>query len=102
MNDVMFLMLIKVSAGVLANRAQLISWIDEIEDDYMERFGHFGASAAHLELTGAPWHFALVFPGSQESVTFLTNAIESKAPGQTDILTLEGTNLDDFRAGAQA
>jgi hypothetical protein len=96
----LFLMLIKVTnPSVLANKPQLVAWIDEIETSYMSLSGQFGASVAHLVLNG-PWHFALVFPGSQESVVFLTTAIESKAPGQTEILTLQGTNLDAFRAGA--
>jgi hypothetical protein len=98
----LFLMLIKVTnPDLLANRAQLVSWIDEIEEAYMDEFGDFGASVAHLALNG-PWHFALVFPGSQESVASLTDAIQSKAPGQTEILTLQGTDLDDFRSAAQA
>jgi hypothetical protein len=99
----LFLILIKVTnPSVLANKPQLVAWIDEIETAYMDEFGELGASVAHIAFDG-PWHFALVFPGSQESVTFLTNAISSKAPGQTEILTLQGTDLDTFRAGgAQA
>lgn len=93
-------MLIKVSAAVKSN-PQLLGWINEIENDYMARFGSFGPSLAHLALTDQ-WDFALVFPGSEESVGYLGNAIASKAPGQTEILTLRGTNLDDFRKAQQA
>jgi hypothetical protein len=93
----LFLMLIKISESV-RNNPSLRGWINEIEGEYMDRFGAFGPSVAHLILHQSPWDFALVFPGSEASVRFLTEAIESRAPGQTEILTLQGRNLDDFRA----
>jgi len=95
----LFLMLIKVHPTVKSN-PQLLDWINEIDADYMERFGELGASLAHIVIE-EEWDFALVFPGSEESVAYLSNQIHQRAPGQVDILTLRGTNLDDLR-GVQA
>ena len=93
-----FLMLIKVTAMVRSNH-NLVGWINEIEETYMERFGVFGASAAHLVLDG-PWDFALLFPGSAEAVEYLSFQILKKA-SDTIILTMEATDLDVFRAQAR-
>jgi hypothetical protein len=93
-----FLMLIK-TGETLKHNPMLVEWIGEIEQDYMHRFGFFGPSVAHLALDG-PWDFALVFPGSEESANYLAESIAAKAPGQTEILTLKGTDLDDFRAAS--
>jgi hypothetical protein len=74
----------------------LAGWIAEIENDYMSRFGDLGASVGHLALNG-PWHFALVFPGSEESVAYLTGQIKDRA-SDTEILTMSGIDLDAWRA----
>lgn len=93
-----FVMLIRVSDAVRAHSA-LRDWIDEIEQAYMGRFGRFGASLAHVALDAgsAPWHFALVFPGSEEAVAYLTDAIQAKAPGEVETLSMRGIDLDQFR-----
>ena len=88
-------MLIRVEQ-TLRNHPQLIEWINEIDADYMERFGHFGMSLAHVVLE-EEWDFALVFPGSDESVAYLSAQINQRAPGQVEILALRGSNLDNLR-----
>lgn len=95
-SGMLYVMLIKASENVLNNR-QLVNWIAAIEDDYMERFGDIGASLAHVRLNDAPWQFALVFPGTEESAQYLASAITAQAPGETDILTMNGIDLDEFR-----
>jgi|1185.fasta_scaffold11059_2 hypothetical protein len=91
-------MMIKVTPTVRANPS-LLDWINDIETDYMEKYGDFGASMAHLVLEG-PWNFALLFPGSDESVAYLSSQILSKA-GDTEILTMAATDLDELRGGLQ-
>lgn len=92
----LFLMLIKVSE-TLKNHESLKTWIDEIEVNYMAEFGSYGSSVSHLVLTG-PWDFALVFPGSTESVASLTAAVEARGGGGVEILTMPATDLDQFRS----
>jgi hypothetical protein len=94
-----FVMLIKVTQGVKRNPA-LVGWMDEIEADYMTKFGRFGLSIAHLALDG-PWDFALVFPGSKESASYLGSEILRRDP-DTEIQTMEGIDLDDFKARFRA
>lgn len=93
-------MLIRVQQEI-RNNPQLLGWIDDIEAGYMGTFGVLGASLAHVVLE-EEWDFALVFPGSEESVAFLSAEITGRAPGQVEILTLRGIDLDDFRAARQA
>jgi len=88
-------MLIRVQQTV-RNHPQFLEWINEIDSDYMERFGHLGMSLAHVVLE-EEWDFALVFPGSDESVAYLTDQINQRAPGQVEILALRGSNLDNLR-----
>src|SRR5512141_1308726 len=94
----LYVMLIKVNATVMRSR-DLVRWIDDIETSYMEQFGSLGVSLAHVALDEGPWNFALVFPGSEASVRYLTDQISSRAPGQTEFLTMKGKDLDQFRAG---
>jgi hypothetical protein len=92
----LFLMLIKVTSAVRSHPS-LVGWMNEIETSYMDQYGSLGASAAHLVLDGQPWDFALLFPGSLESVNYLTARIMSFA-SDTIILTMQATDLDAFRA----
>jgi hypothetical protein len=92
-------MLIKVTPTRKLSQV-LASWIDEIEDDYMDRFEAFGPSLAHLVLDDGPWDFALLFPGSTESAHYLEQAILGK-DSDTEILTMPGRDLDDFRGARQ-
>ncbi len=88
-------MLIKVNPTVMQN-SSLAGWITDIENDYMDRFGVIGASVGHVALNG-PWHFALLFPGSEESVAHLTNQIRERA-ADTEILCMSGIDLDHWRS----
>jgi hypothetical protein len=90
-----FLMLIKVSAKLKGDPRLLADSIREIEEDYMKKYGHFGASVRHAALIG-PWDFALWFPGSPESVIYLTTAIAKKAPGESETLTMAAMEMDTF------
>ncbi len=92
----LFVMMIKVAEAVRYD-PHLVEWMDEIEKDYMQKYGRYGLSLAHVALDG-PWQFALVFPGSKEAAAYLQNEIERRAPGQTQIETMEGVDLDDFKA----
>lgn len=93
-----YLMLIKVTERTMRESTQLVSWIKDIDREYMEKWRDISMSAAHLAFEDGPWNFALVFTGNKDSVTSLTRAINERAPGQTEILTLEGIDLDDFTA----
>ena len=93
----LYVFLIRVSAPTLRD-ASLAQWIDEIEEDYMSKFKSIGMSIAHCKLDdGAPWNFALVFPGTEESVNYLTDQITSRARG-TEVLAMRGEDLDQFTA----
>ena len=97
----LYLMLIKVTPTVLA-KPELRGWIDDIDRDYMEKYRHLGMSMAHIALENGDWDFALLFPGSDESVEYLTGQIMGKASG-TKIQTMNATELDDFgRRGRHA
>jgi hypothetical protein len=93
----LYLMLIRVTQEIRES-ASLAGWITEIHDDYMGRFENLGASVAHVVFEEGPWHFALVFPGSEESVEYLTNQILARSDS-TEIQTMRGTDLDTWRAG---
>jgi hypothetical protein len=93
-----YLMLIKATPRVKSEPQQLVTWIGDIEKEYMEKFRHISMSMAHLAFRDAPWDFAVVFTGSQESVDFLTRQIHDKAPGQAELLTMKGIDLDVFKA----
>ncbi len=92
-----YVFLIKVSAATL-REPDLARWIEEIEQEYMNRFGGIGSSLAHIKLDDGPWDFALVFPGSEASVRYLTEEISRRSPGQTECLAMRGRDLDEFRA----
>jgi hypothetical protein len=69
-------MLIRVTQAVQQN-ANLAAWMAEVVE--------------------GDWQYALVFPGSEESVSYLTAQIMERS-GDTEILTLRGVDLDDWRA----
>ena len=97
----LYVFLIKVKSPSLLRSRDLVRWIDDIEKEYMGKFGDIGSSVAHVELQGAPWDFALVFPGSEASVRFLTDRIDARAPGETECLAMRGRDLDELRKGAR-
>ena len=93
----LFLMLIKINAE-LKNDPKLADRIEEIEAEYMKKYESLGRSIAHVALEG-PWDFALLFPGSRESVMDLERSIRSSAPqvqSVEELLTMPATELDDF------
>ncbi len=98
----LYVFLIKVTSEPLLRSPDLVGWIDDIEREYMNKFGDIGSSVAHVELQGAPWNYALVFPGTEASVRFLTDRINARSAGQTECLAMRGRDLDEFRkAGAR-
>jgi hypothetical protein len=104
-------MLVTITEDVEKN-PRLMEWIGDINRDYMEKFGMFGPSLGHYRLSDAqtvgmplsgptrrpPFNFALIFPGSQESVGYLADAIERRAKGDVGILTMQAEDLPTRRS----